>query len=96
MNINSIGSDTPVKNTANPADKNIDLYLFFLSASTFLYIAKAIPINDTVEANTCPTLKRAGITVANNSLYAAVSPAAFKFTRSVIHANQSGSCPATT
>ena len=39
INKNSIGSVTPVSNTANTVETNIDLYCFFLSSSTFLNIA---------------------------------------------------------
>ena len=44
------------------AEKNTDLYFFFLSGSTFLYIANATPINEALESITCPALKRAGTT----------------------------------
>ena len=49
MNINSNGSDTPVKNVANAAEINIDLYADFLSESTFRNMAKAAPIKDAVD-----------------------------------------------
>ncbi|CKE87105.1 Uncharacterised protein [Streptococcus pneumoniae] len=96
MNMNSIGSVTPVKNTANAADKNIGLYFARFSLSTLRNIAKAIPINAAVEPITCPALKRAGTTLFNRSLYAFVSPFANKLFKSVIHASHKGSCPATT
>ena len=91
--MNSSGSVTPVKNTARPADKNIDLYFFFLSSSTFLYIANAAPINEALERITWPNLNLAGVTVANKLLYAAVSPAPFKLIKSDIHAYHNGSWP---
>ena len=86
-----MGSLTPVKNTANPIEINIDLYFFFLSASTFLYIANAIPSNDAVDNITCPTLNLAGVTVANKLLYSAIFPADLKLIKSVIQANHNGS-----
>lgn len=63
MNKNSIGSLTTVKNTAIAVEINIDLYLLFLSASTFLYIAKATPIKEAVDKTTYPALNLAGTTV---------------------------------
>ncbi len=91
MNMNSIGSVTPVKKTASPADKKTGLYAFFLSSSTDIYIATAIPINEASDVTTCPSLKRAGTTLLIKSLYPCVLPACFKLTRSVIQASQSGS-----
>src|SRR5690625_7200661 len=95
ININSIGSVTPVKNTARPADKNIDLYLTRLSLSTLRYIASAIPMSAADDRIICPTLNLAGVTLLSNSLYACVSPAAAKLFKSETHANHNGSCPAT-
>ncbi len=59
--MNSSGSVTPVKKTAKAAEKYIDLYLAFLSASTLRYIAKAIPIKIPEEPIIWPTLNRAGV-----------------------------------
>ena len=48
MNINSNGSVTPVKNTANTVEINMERYLSFLSTSTRRYIASATPSNNPV------------------------------------------------
>ena len=78
------------------AEKNTDLYFFFLSGSTFLYIANATPINEALESITCPALKRAGTTDPISWLYEVISPACLKLFKSVIQASHNGSCPATT
>ena len=60
----SIGSVTPVKNVAAAVEMNIAVYFFFLSGSTLRYMARLIPISVPVAPIICPTLKRAGVTVA--------------------------------
>ena len=95
MNMNSNGSVTPVKKTASAAEKYIDLYLDFLSGSTLRYIASANPIKIPEEPIICPTLKRAGVQFVNTNSYCDISPAPFKLTKSVAHANHKGSCPNT-
>ena len=95
MNMNSNGSVTPVRKTANAAEKYIDLYLAFLSGSTLRYIANAIPIKIPEEPIICPTLKRAGVQLCSTNSYCAISPAPLRFTKSVAQANHNGSCPKT-
>ena len=64
MNMNSIGSVTPVRNTASAVETNMERYLARLSASTRRYIASAMPRSRPVAPIIWPTLKRAGMTVA--------------------------------
>ncbi|MPN44897.1 hypothetical protein SDC9_192464 [bioreactor metagenome] len=91
INMNSSGSVTPVKKTANAAEKYIDLYFERLSASTLRYIAKAKPIKIPDEPIICPTLKRAGVQFSNTKAYCDVSPAPLRLTKSVAQASHNGS-----
>src|SRR5690625_1582306 len=68
ININSIGSVTPVKNTARPADKNIDLYRSLLSLSTFRYIASEILMSVTEYRIHYMTYSLIGCTIIINLL----------------------------